>query len=267
MRQQRRMVVGLIFLMLFTPAAWAQTGTAGIAGVVKDPSGGVLPGVTVEASSPALIEKVRSVVTDGEGQYKIVSLPPGVYSVTFALPGFNTFKRDGVELTANFTATVNADLKVGALEETVTVSGQSPVVDVQNVATRNQISREALDTVPTNKTLEAYAALTPGVTMAATGPDVGGSKGETMVQLQIHGTRGGDNKTLIDGFETNDWSGRVFVPNPTAAHEVSVELANGLAEAPAHGVYVNYIPKSGSNRFSGTFIGNCTGSGCRAPRI
>jgi hypothetical protein len=259
-----RLLLTPTLLVILVSAAWAQTGTAGIAGVVRDPSGAVLPGVTVEASSPALIERVRSVVTDGEGQFKIVSLPPGTYAVTFSLPGFNALKREGVELTANFTATVNADLKVGALEETVTVSGQSPVVDVQNAATRNQISREALDTVPTNKTLEAYAALTPGVTMAFTGQDVGGSKGETYVQLQIHGTRTGDNKTLIDGFETNDWSGRVFVPNPTAAHEVSVELGNGQAEAPANGVYVNYIPRSGSNTFHATFIGNYTGSGMQS---
>ena len=255
-----KLLLILIPSIFLASGARAQTGAAGIAGVARDPSGAVLPGVTVEASSPALIEKVRSVVTDGEGQYKIVSLPPGTYSVTFALPGFNTFKRDGVELTANFTATVNGDLKVGALEETVTVSGQTPVVDVQNASTRNQISREALDTVPTNKTLEAYAALTPGVTMPSTGQDVGGSKGETYVQLRIHGTRTGDSKSLIDGFETNDWSGRVFVPNPTAAQEVSVELGNGLAESPANGVYVNYVPKAGANTFSGTVIGNYTGS-------
>src|SRR5438128_7910267 len=151
-----------VWCVLFLPAvAGAQVASATIAGVVKDVSGAVLPGVTVEASSPALIEKVRSVVTDEQGQYKIVGLLPGIYAVTFALPGFSTFKREGVELPTSFTATVNAELRVGALEETVTVSGQSPVVDVQNAATRNQISREALDTVPTNKTLEAYAALTP----------------------------------------------------------------------------------------------------------
>src|SRR6266436_2668283 len=175
--------VACLSMLLVAATLWAQQ-VSGIAGVVKDSSGGVLPGVTVEAASPALIEKVRTVVTDGEGQYKIVDLRPGTYEVTFSLPGFGSLKRDGIELTANFTASVNADLKVGSLSETVIVSGQSPVVDVQNVATRNQISRETLDTVPTNKTLEAYAALTPGMTMAATGQDVGGSKGETYVQLQ-----------------------------------------------------------------------------------
>lgn len=254
----------LALLCLAAATDVAAQGGSGIAGIVRDPSGGVLPGVTVEASSPALIEKSRTVVTDPQGQYRVVGLPPGTYSVSFTLTGFGTFKREGIELTANFTATVNADLTIGALEETVTVSGQSPVVDVVNASTRNQISREVLDTVPTNKTLEAYAALTPGVTMGATGQDVGGSKGETYVQLRIHGTRNNDNKTLIDGFETNDWSGRVFVPNPAAANEVSVELGNGLGEAPANGVYINYVPKAGSNTLRGTFIANYTGSGMQS---
>src|SRR6266852_2662177 len=158
-------VVVLTGLMLIPRAGWAQSASGSIAGIVRDATGAVLPGVTVEAASPALIERVRTVVTDGEGQYKIIDLRPGTYDVTFSLPGFGTFKRDGVVLTANFTATINAEMKVGALSETVTVSGQSPVVDVQNVATRNQISRETLDTVPTNKTLEAFAALTPGIKM------------------------------------------------------------------------------------------------------
>src|SRR5262245_15870066 len=254
-------VVSLALVVGLAAPAAAQTGASGIAGVVRDTSGLVLPGVLVEASSPALIEKVRSVTTDGEGQYKIIDLRPGVYSVTFSLTGFSVFKRENVELSANFTASINAEMKVGALEETITVSGQSPVVDVQNVATRNLISREALDTVPTNKTLEAFAALTPGVTMAAIGQDVGGSKGETYVQLRIHGTRTGDNKTLLDGFETNDYSGRVFVPNPAAASEVSIELGNRPGEAPANGVYVNFVPRDGGNLFHGTLFGTYTGPG------
>jgi hypothetical protein len=252
-------------VVLLPASLLAQTGASGIAGLVRDSSGAVLPGVTVEASSPALIEKVRSAVSDGGGQYKIIDLRPGVYTVTFTLAGFNTLKREEVTLVANFTATINADLAVGALEETVTVSGQSPVVDVQNVATRNLISREALDTVPTNKTLEAFAALTPGIRMASgIGQDVGGSKGETYVQLQIHGSRTGDAKTLLDGFETNEWSGRVFVPNPTSAGEVSLDLGNGAGQAPANGVYVNFVPRDGGNRYSGTFFATGTGSGMQS---
>ncbi|MGE3508435.1 MAG: carboxypeptidase regulatory-like domain-containing protein [Vicinamibacterales bacterium] len=256
----RACVMVPLALILLTASAWAQP-ASGVAGVVRDSSGGVLPGVTVEAASPALIEKVRTGITDDQGRYNIVGLVPGVYSVTFTLPGFNTFKREGIELAANFTATVNADLRVGGLEETITVSGQSPVVDVQNATPRNQITRETLDTVPTNRTLEAFAALTPGVTMAATAQDVGGSKGETYVQLQIHGTRALDNKTLLDGFETNDYSGRVFVPNPAAAGEVTVDLGNGMGEAPAHGVYVNFVPRDGGNKIVGTFFSTWTGDG------
>ena len=115
------------------PATISAQQASGIAGVVRDASGAVLPGVTVEAASPALIEKVRTAVTDGEGRYNIVDLRPGTYVVTFSLAGFNTFKREGIALTAGFTATVNADMRVGALEETITVTGAAPLVDTQNV--------------------------------------------------------------------------------------------------------------------------------------
>jgi hypothetical protein len=129
-----------------TPAlAQGQTGT--IAGVVRDSSGAVLPGVTVEASSPALIEKTRSAVTDGQGAYKIIDLRPGTYSVSFSLAGFSTVRREDITLTASFTANVNADLRVGALEETVTVTGSSPIVDTQNVA-KITTTREVMDVLP-----------------------------------------------------------------------------------------------------------------------
>src|SRR6202163_3429002 len=120
-----RATSALVVLLLLPSAAYAQ---AAITGVAKDASGGVLPGVTVEAASPALIEKVRSVITDNTGQYRIVDLRPGTYTVTFTLPGFSTVKREGIEITGTFVATVNADLKVGALEETITVTGETPVV-------------------------------------------------------------------------------------------------------------------------------------------
>src|SRR3954453_4322217 len=117
-----RVVVGAIWLagMLMPNIVYAQLGASGIAGVVRDASGAVLPGGTVEAASPALIEKVRSVITDEQGQYRIVDLRTGTYTVTFTLPGFAAVRREGVELAANFTATVNAELKVGGIEETIT---------------------------------------------------------------------------------------------------------------------------------------------------
>src|SRR5437773_791904 len=131
-RRIARLFVVVGCLVLLPALAWAQATAGIIAGVVKDSSGAVMPGVTVEAASPVLIEKVRSVVSDSQGLYRIVDLRPGSYTVTFTLPGFSTYKRDGVELTTGFTATVNGDMKVGALEETVTVSGAAPIVDTQN---------------------------------------------------------------------------------------------------------------------------------------
>src|SRR5580700_7689392 len=125
----RLVLIAAVSLILTPAATMAQSA---IAGVVKDTSGAVLPGVTVEASSPALIEKTRSAVTDGQGNYKILELRPGTYTVTFTLPGFSTVKREGLELATGFTANVSVEMKVGAVEQTVTVTGASLVIDVQN---------------------------------------------------------------------------------------------------------------------------------------
>lgn len=138
-------------LLLVPGGAHAQSA---IGGVVKDTSGAVLPGVSVEAASDALIEKNRTVVTDGSGSYKIVDLRPGIYVVTFTLPGFQVLKRENVELPSEFTATINADLKVGGLEESVTVSGQSPIVDVTTAVHTQVLSRDSIDSIPTGRTIQ-----------------------------------------------------------------------------------------------------------------
>ena len=174
-----RRVLMVISLLAITPAVWAQS----IAGTVRDNSGAVLPGVSVEAASPALIEKVRTAVTDGAGQYKIVDLRTGTYVVTFSLPGFARVERQGIELTTDFTANVNAELKVGGIEETITVSGASPLVDVQSVSTQRVITRDVIDALPTGHNIQAAAVLIPGVTSSggatSGGRDVGGN---TMLQ-------------------------------------------------------------------------------------
>jgi hypothetical protein len=229
----------------------AQTSANNIVGVVRDTTGAVLPGVSVEVTSPALIERARDAVTDGEGQYRILSLPPGIYTVTFTLSGFNVVKRADIQLTANFTATVNAELRVGSLEESITVTGDSPLVDVENTATRNVISREIIDSVPTGKAIGGYAALTPGIVLPATAQDVGGSRGEQLVYMRIHGSSTRDAKWNQEGFETNyASSGRTYVVNP-AFQEMSIDLGGGSAEAKLGGVQVNVIPKTGGNRFAG----------------
>src|SRR5207249_129255 len=164
-------LAALISVLLLSPSAWAQQ-ASGIAGAVKDTSGAVLPGVTVEAASPALIEKVRTVVTDGEGRYNIVDLRPGTYVVTFTLTGFSTVKREGIVLTGGFTAAVNAELQVGAVEETITVTAASPVVDTQNVRQQSVLSADVLTALPTgNKTMASLTLLIPGMTGVT---DVGG---------------------------------------------------------------------------------------------
>ncbi|MPZ21924.1 MAG: hypothetical protein GEV06_29255, partial [Luteitalea sp.] len=173
--------------------------SASITGTVRDTSGAVLPGVTVEASSPALIEKVRSTVTDDRGDFRIVELRTGAYTVSFTLPGFSTFRRDGLELPPNFTATLNVELRVGALEETVTVSGQTPLVDVTSVSEQRSLGRAELDSLPTAKNILGFAALMPSVVMPPNAQDVGGTKGETSVRMSIHGGKAEDGRLLQDG--------------------------------------------------------------------
>ena len=142
MRVLKGLLLGIACLVMLPASAYAQ---ASITGVVKDTSGAVLPGVTVEASSPVLIEKTREAVTDSSGLYRIVDLRPGTYSMTFTLPGFITVKRDGVELTGTFTATINADLKVGGVAETITVTGETPVVDVQSAKRETVLKGDVIE--------------------------------------------------------------------------------------------------------------------------
>ena len=246
--------------IVFVPAmAGAQSGSSGaIAGVVKDTTGSVLPGVTVEASSPALIEKVRTAVTDDHGEYKIVELRPGAYAVTFTLTGFSTIKHEGIELTAGFTATVNADLPVGALAETVTVSGGSPIVDTHNVRSQNLLTRDNVDSLPTFRTIQGFAALTVGATanISGGGQDVGGSLGEAFGHVVIHGSSATDGQLQIDGMSFNYASGsiggnsRQYFVNQGAMQEVVVETAGLSPEALSGGVTLNYVPKDGANTFS-----------------
>src|SRR5712691_2177627 len=170
-RLVQRSSLALFVLFILPAAAFAQ---AAITGVVKDTSGAVLPGVTVEAASPVLIEKVRSAVTDGTGQYRFVNLLPGTYSVTFSLAGFSTVKRAGIELTGTFVATVNGDLKVGALEETITVTGETPVVDVQSAKVQQTVSKDIIAAIPSSKNASGIQSLIPGMNTSQAGIAVGG---------------------------------------------------------------------------------------------
>jgi len=249
MRVWFRILVALGSIVILPSVTHAQ---GSIAGIVKDASGAVLPGVTAEASSPALIEKTRAVVTDSTGQYKIVDLRPGTYTVTFTLPGFATFKRDGIELTTGFTAQVNGEMKVGAVAETITVSGEAPVVDIQNVRQQTTIARETLDAIPTTKRIGQYASIIPGATYTnPTFQDVGGNQGEGG-QFGIHGQRGADLSTNVDGMNQNQQALGVFSFNSQSFQEVVVETGGMSAEAMSGGIQVNIVQKDGGNRFSGS---------------
>ena len=225
------------------------------AGVVKDTSGAVLPGVIVEASSPALIEGVRSVSTDANGAYKIENLRPGIYALSFGLPGFSTVKREGIELSSNFIATINAEMKVGAVEETITVSAESPVVDVQSNSKAQVLSRDVLDAVPSAHTIQSVGALVVGV--ALTAPDVGGSQAMQQTYFTVHGLGAAQTTVMIDGMIVNGLQGDGAIQsylNEGANQEMVYQTGGGTVDSPTGGVKINLVPKEGGNRFSGSLF-------------
>ena len=237
--------------MLLSAAAYAQSG---ITGVVKDTTGAAMPGVTVEASSDVLIEKVKSAVSDGDGNYRIADLRPGTYSVSFTLPGFKTFKRDGLQLQAEFTATINAELSVGSLEETITVTGSSPVVDVTTSAKVSVLNREAIDAIPTGRTIQGMAQLVVGVSLSL--PDTGGARAMQQTYMSTHGMSTSNTTVLVDGQMTNGLQSDGAIQsyyNDSMNAEVSYQTAGIGAETSSGGVRLNMIPREGGNRFSGDF--------------
>ena len=251
MRTSSRILAILFCLTMLPASAYAQ---ASITGVVKDTSGAVLPGVTVEAASPALIEKVRTAVTDGNGQYRIVDLRAGTYAVTFTLTGFSTVKREDIELTGAFTATVNADLKVGTVAETITVSGETPIVDVQSARRQATVSGDVIATIPSSRAYGAIFSLNPAVTMGAGAAlDI-----QVMPGLAVFGGAGGrgtEGRVQLDGFNTGaplsggGTSG--YVPDLGSAQEVSFTTSGGLGEAEVGGPVMNIVPRTGGNTIKG----------------
>ena len=243
------------FALLLPVVASAQ---AGISGSVTDTSGAVLPGVTVEAASPALIEQVRVTVTDGAGRYAIEFLEPGEYTVTFTLPGFSTVQREGVQLSGTFTARVDADLQVGGIAETITVTGESPVVNVVSTQQQMVMDREVLDALPTSGLRTALSVLIPSVDFRR--QDVGGAGTRAITgNPTAHGSRSEDAGTTLQGisiasFGTSASTATIFM-NPMAIEEVQINTGSNNAELHAGGVRSNYIPKSGGNVFSGVMFG------------
>ncbi len=252
MRLLKRVLFVLTWLVILPASAYAQ---ASITGVVKDASGAVLPGVTVEAASPALIEKVRTAVTDGTGQYRVVDLRAGTYTVTFSLTGFSTVKREGVELTGSFTASINVDMKVGTLTETITVTAESPIIDTQSIRRQTTISGEVIASMPAARSYAGVMMLIPAtITQAGGNLDIQVTPG--MLVFGGAGGRNNEARIQVDGLNTgaaiNGAGVSSYVPDISNAQEISTTTSGGLGEAEVGGPSFSIVPKTGGNTLKGS---------------
>jgi hypothetical protein len=253
--------LAIIALLLAPATAFAQ---ATLTGTVRDASGGVLPGVTVEASSPALIEKVRAAVTDDTGQFRIIDLRPGTYTLTATLPGFVTVRREGIELSGTQVLTFPIEMKVGGLEETITVTGETPVVDVQSVRREVVLDNEVIQTIPATRAAGALLNATPGVFVG----DAALSTSPAMTAFNARSSTinstfvAGEGRYAINGFPlTAARSGGFssYVYDTVNTDEIAITVGGGLGESDSGGPMFNIIPRSGGNLFSGTAFYNTAG--------
>jgi hypothetical protein len=250
----------LAVLAALAPPAPAAAQSA-ISGVVVDSSGGVLPGVSVEAESPVLIEKVRTTVTDSQGLYTLADLRPGVYIVQFSLTGFTSVRREGVQVSSNVNVPVNAELRIGGIEETLTVSGQAAAVDVRNAGRTAVLSRDVLDSLPTSRTYTTVGAIIPGIKL--TKPDIGGTQAVQQAYPVSRGmTNHNDNMMMVDGMPVrlNGTTSQAYT-NFSMVEEVTYQTTGIGADTSGGGVRVNMIPKDGGNTFRGNvFFGGSSGN-------
>ena len=262
MRVFKRILLGLACLMILPSVAFAQ---ASITGVVRDSSGAVLPGVTVDASSDVLIEKVRSAVTDGSGTYRIIDLRAGTYAVTFSLTGFSTVKRDGVELSGTFTASINADMKVGSLQETITVSGETPIVDTQSVRRQTTISNDLVSAMPAARSTAGVMMLIPATQVAPNQTNLDVQVTPGVVFFGGAGGRNTEGRIQVDGLTTtaalNGGGASSYVPDIGNAQEISLTSSGGLGEMQAGGPVISIMPKTGGNSLKGSFYASNVTSG------
>ena len=242
--------------VLLPTLAYAQ---AQIVGQVRDESGGVLPGVTVEAASPAIIEKVRSAVTDDQGRYRIDALRPGTYKLTFSLTGFSTVAREAIEVPSEVVVTINADMKVGALEETITVSGETPQIDVQQASSTQVITRDIIDTLPVSRNVMSIGVLSAGVRPGT--PDIGGSRMTEQVGLRAHGLAGEDAEQLVEGMSIQSLEGASqSYFDDMLQSEITIMTSAIPADTSGGGIRMNSVLKDGGNIFSGAaFLGFSSG--------
>jgi hypothetical protein len=246
----KRLALAVAGVAVLSSAAYAQTA---LAGVVKDSSGGVLPGVTVEAASSVLLEKTRTAVTDASGQYRIPDLLPGKYTVTFTLTGFSTVKREDVDVAGSGVVSINADMKVGSVSETITVTGETPVVDIQTSTKRQVVlPSNVVEAIPASRGYGNILATVPGI--QATGLDVSSAVSTNF--FTARGGRGNEGTVQIDGMNVGsafNGGGVAGFGYPIGeSSEIQVTIAGGLGETDRGGPQFNLIPKTGGNTFSGT---------------
>jgi hypothetical protein len=239
-----------------------------ITGTVRDAQGSVVPGVTVEAASDVLIEKTRTAVTDASGQYRIIELPPGTYVLTFSLAGFNTFKREGVELSGSTTLTIPADLRIGNVSETVTVTSETPIIDVQSVKREVVLQGEFVNVLPATRNytalLNSIPALNVGIAISS----------EVTPEMQLFSARGGnanEGRVQIAGMTVaaafNGGGVSSFTYNTSDATELQVLVSGGLGENETGGPQLNIVPRSGGNRFAGSAFFSNAGEWSRSENI
>ncbi|MEO8260758.1 MAG: TonB-dependent receptor [Acidobacteriota bacterium] len=257
----RRLSVACVLLVMLVPTVARAQAT--LAGVVRDSSEAVLPGVTVEASSPALIQKVRSAVTDGSGQYRITELPPGTYTLTATLAGFSTVKRDGVEVSGSGVIPINIALRVGAVSETITVTGETPVVDTQSARRQAVLSNEIIKALPATRSYGALLTAIPGLQVDNT-VNNGAMTTPFMTMFSANGGRANEGRMMVDGLNVaasfNGGGVSTFIYDVANTEEMQVSVSGTLGEAENGGPQVNLVPKSGGNIFNGSFFYSGAGS-------
>src|SRR5499426_426742 len=257
MRRSRRIsfaIAVFVSVLCLTGLTSKSLAQSTLTGVVKDESGAVLPGVTIEAGSPALIERARTVVSDESGTYKIIDLRPGSYTLTFSLPGFKTYKREEIELVSNFTATINAVMTVGGVDQTITVATETPVVDLETNIKAQVLPRDTLDSIPTAHTIQSVGQLVLGIQLNS--PDVGGSQAMQQTYFTVRGAGSAQTSVLMDGMILNGLQGDGAVQsymNDAGNEQMVYQTGGGTADSPTGGLKLNMAPKEGGNSFHGSF--------------
>jgi hypothetical protein len=268
MRALRRILIVVAWSVVVPASSFAQ---ATLAGVVRDPSGGVLPGVTVEASSSVLIERVRKAVTDDTGQYRITELPPGTYGITYTLMGFTTVRREGVEVSGSGVITISTDMQVGSVVETLTVTGETPIVDTQTTRRETVLSNAVINVLPVSRGYGALLTAIPALMTSGTDQVFSAQTTPQMTMFTTHGGRANEGRIMVDGLNTAAAFGGGGVSSLTYdvanAQEMQILVSGGLGESETGGPSINLVSQSGGNTFRGSVFWNQAGSWSSADNI